>query len=202
MCCGAERSLRSIIVWVILPVRTHKKDWTHRKDWTRHLGSKMLGWSAHPYLSETESTTQSESHDYPHSSVYPYHMYLCLHSNNTGLFSVPVVVFNTTSSVYNSLYIMTLIFIFAFVIFLTIKKCFLHICSGMARTLEMCGKYMNLFLTLKALISYRFAGKFFFIITNLFLGIFRHFNYVKSLCVSARNIYFVSSKRQAREQSI
>lgn len=120
-----------------------------------------------------------------------------LHSNNTGLFSVPVVVFNTTSSVYNSLYIMTLIFIFAFVIFLTIKKCFLHICSGMARTLEMCGKYMNLFLTLKALISYRFAGKFF-----LFLGIFRHFNYVKSLCVSARNIYFVSSKRQAREQSI
>lgn len=145
MCCGAERSLRSIIVWVILPVRTHKKDWTHRKDWTRHLGSKMLGWSAHPYLSETESTTQSESHDYPHSSVYPYHMYLCLHSNNTGLFSVPVVVFNTTSSVYNSLYIMTLIFIFAFVIFLTIKKCFLHICSGMARTLEMCGKYMNLF---------------------------------------------------------
>lgn len=149
MCCRAERSLRSIIVWVILPVRTHKKDWTHRKDWTRHLGSKMLGWSAHPYLSETESTTQSESHDYPHSSVYPYHMYPCLHSNNTALFSVPVVVFNTTSSVYNFLYIMTRVFIFAFVI------------AAIARTVETCGKYMILFLTLKALISFKFAGKFF-----------------------------------------
>jgi len=49
MCCGAERPLRGITLWVILPGRTH------RKDWTRHLGPKTLGWSARPNLSEKET---------------------------------------------------------------------------------------------------------------------------------------------------
>lgn len=46
MCCGAERPFIGVMVWVILPGRTH------RRDWIRHLGPKTLGWSAPPYLSQ------------------------------------------------------------------------------------------------------------------------------------------------------
>ena len=81
MCCGAERPLRGVKVRVILPGRTH------RRDWTRHLGPKTLGWSAHPYLSEREThDSVSKSRLLTQCDVHSVYLHaLCLSHTKTIL---------------------------------------------------------------------------------------------------------------------